>query len=142
MTGVRYGLLDLDWLLASLRLFSGLTSEGAVLAVDGEKGLTAVEGFFLARLYMYRQVYLHKAVRAADSVMRALFRRLHHVGTPPGTSDALAKAIAGLLDQPEARQALGLRARARIEAAYAWPRVAERTAAEYRQVIAEHARRR
>jgi glycosyltransferase involved in cell wall biosynthesis len=60
----------------------------------------------------------------------------------PDAPDALAKAIAGLLDQPEARQALGLRARARIEAAYAWPRVAERTAAEYRQVIAEHARRR
>jgi hypothetical protein len=76
MTGVRYGLLDLDWLLASLRLYLPAGASGATLAVDGAKGLTAVEGFFLARLYMYRQVYLHKAVRAAEVTIRALFRRL------------------------------------------------------------------
>jgi HD superfamily phosphohydrolase len=76
MTGVRYGLLDLDWLLAALRLYLPDGDHAAALAVDGEKGLTAVEGFFLNRLYMYRQVYLHKAVRAADAVSRALFRRL------------------------------------------------------------------
>jgi glycosyltransferase involved in cell wall biosynthesis len=58
---------------------------------------------------------------------------------PPEDPEALAKAIASLLEQPEARRALGLRARARIEAAYAWPRVAERTAAEYRAVLAERA---
>ncbi len=59
---------------------------------------------------------------------------------PPDAPEALAKAIASLLDQPEARHALGQRARARIEAAYAWPRIAERTAAEYHRVVAEHAR--
>ncbi len=77
MTGVRYGLLDLEWLLASLRLYLPAGASAATLAVDGAKGLTAVEGFFLARLYMYRQVYLHKAVRAAEVSIRALFRRLH-----------------------------------------------------------------
>ena len=76
MTGVRYGLLDLDWLLASLRLYLPTGASAATLAVDGAKGLTAVEGFYLARLYMYRQVYLHKAVRAAEVTIRALFRRL------------------------------------------------------------------
>ncbi|TPV94615.1 MAG: HD domain-containing protein [Myxococcales bacterium FL481] len=95
MTGVRYGLLDLDWLLASLRLHCATEGAPATLAVDGEKGLTAVEGYFLARLYMYRQVYLHKAVRAADAVMRSLFRRLHRIGAPAGTPTALADAAAG-----------------------------------------------
>ena len=76
MTGVRYGLLDLDWLLGSLRLYLPAGASAATLAVDGAKGLTAVEGFFLARLYMYRQVYLHKAVRTAEVTIRALFRRL------------------------------------------------------------------
>lgn len=76
MTGVRYGHLDLDWLLESLRLVSSSFDAPARLAVDGEKGLTAVEGFFLGRLYMYRQVYLHKAVRAAEAILKALFRRL------------------------------------------------------------------
>ncbi len=95
MTGVRYGDLDLDWLLASLRLHRPETGGPARLAVDGEKGLTAVEGFFLARLYMYRQVYLHKAVRAADAVMQALFRRVAAVGTPAGTPEPLAALVRG-----------------------------------------------
>lgn len=93
MTGVRYGLLDVDWLLASLRLYVPKDSQSARLAVDGEKGLTAVEGFFLARLYMYRQVYLHKAVRAAEHMIVALFRRLgeleRQAATPPVLEDIL-----------------------------------------------------
>ena len=58
---------------------------------------------------------------------------------PRDAPEALAKAILGLLEQPEARRTLAERARSRIEAAYAWPHVAERTATEYRRVIAEHA---
>jgi glycosyltransferase involved in cell wall biosynthesis len=61
---------------------------------------------------------------------------------PPDSPEALAKAITSLLEQPDARRALSERARSRIEAAYAWPRVAERTAAEYRRVVTEHAARR
>jgi len=95
MTGVRYGLLDLDWLLASLRLYQPPGASHTELAVDGEKGLTAVEGFFLGRLHMYRQVYLHKAVRAAEIVIRTLFRRLSEVGPQPGTSPALQASLRG-----------------------------------------------
>ncbi len=95
MTGVRYGTLDLDWLLASLRLYVPEGASAAGLAVDGDKGLTAVEGFFLARLYMYRQVYLHKAVRAAEVGLRALVRRLGEVGPVVGTPPTLAKVLRG-----------------------------------------------
>lgn len=95
MTGVRYGTLDLDWLLQSLRLHRPQGAEAASLAVDGEKGLTAVEGFFLARLHMYRQVYLHKAVRAAEVMVQASFQRLLETGPPPGTPKALAKVLRG-----------------------------------------------
>jgi glycosyltransferase involved in cell wall biosynthesis len=61
---------------------------------------------------------------------------------PPDSPEALAKAITSLLEQPDARRALSERARTRVEASYAWPRVAERTAAEYRRVVGEHAARR
>ena len=94
MTGVRYGLLDLDWLMASLRLFTPSSGGPARLAVDGEKGLTAVEGFFLARLYMYRQVYLHKAVRAAEMMIRSLVRRMIETGPHRDSHPVWAKLIA------------------------------------------------
>jgi uncharacterized protein len=95
MTGVRYGTMDLEWLLRSLRLYLPPGATAASLAVDGEKGLTAVEGFFLGRLYMYRQVYLHKAVRAAETVMRALFRRLAELQAQPATPAALDALLRG-----------------------------------------------
>jgi uncharacterized protein len=100
MTGVRYGLLDLDWLLASLRLYLPAGASAATLAVDGAKGLTAVESFFLARLYMYRQLYLHKAVRAAEVTIRALFRRLGELledqrAAVPGTPAAIVELFGG-----------------------------------------------
>jgi glycosyltransferase involved in cell wall biosynthesis len=59
---------------------------------------------------------------------------------PPDDPEALAKAIRALLEQPETRRALGARAGARIDAAYAWPRVAERTVSQYRAILAERGR--
>ncbi len=59
---------------------------------------------------------------------------------PVDDPEALAKAIATLLEQPETRRALGERARVRIEATFAWPRVAARTAEVYREVLAERGR--
>jgi HD superfamily phosphohydrolase len=96
MTGVRYGMFDLPWLLRSLRLLRSERGE-LVLGVDGSKGLPAVEGFFLSRLFMYQQVYFHKASRAAERMVRALFARaaeLENLGRGrvlPPTLAALAR---------------------------------------------------
>lgn len=79
MTGVRYGIYDLDWLLRALTFgrVPGVTgAEAWVLAIEGRKGLPPIEGFFLARLFMYQQVYHHKATRAAEMLIRALFLRV------------------------------------------------------------------
>ena len=75
-TGVRYGNYDLEWLLRSLRL-SPVTREGKApaLAIDGAKGLPAIEAFILARLFMFQQVYLHKATRAAEWMIRTALAR-------------------------------------------------------------------
>jgi HD superfamily phosphohydrolase len=75
-TGVRYGLFDLDWLLRSLRFAPMETPTSAPrLAIDGAKGLPAIEGFILARLFMFQQVYLHKATRAAEWMIRTVLGR-------------------------------------------------------------------
>ena len=60
----------------------------------------------------------------------------------PDSPEALAKGIAALLDQPEARAELGARGRDRVVAAYAWPRIAEATAAVYGDVVDEFRRAR
>ena len=75
-TGVRYGLYDLDWLLRSLRFTPVANAEEVpALAIDGAKGLPAIEAFILARLFMFQQVYLHKATRAAEWMIRTVLSR-------------------------------------------------------------------
>ncbi len=90
MTGVPYGNFDLDWLLHALSFGEIEESDGArqhVLTIEGRKGLPPIEGFFLARNFMYQQVYHHKAVRAAEVLMRAIFARATELlrdGSSPG----------------------------------------------------------
>ncbi len=97
MTGVRYGLYDLDWLLRALG-FGEVAGEW-VLAVEGRKGLPPIESFFLGRHFMYQQVYHHKATRAAEALIRGLFVRAGELvrgGHPPSRlPPALACAARG-----------------------------------------------
>lgn len=97
MTGTRYGLYDLDWLLRSLRLDP--QPAGPRLSVDGSKGLPAVEGYFLARLFMYQQVYFHKATRAGERMIRAVFARVADLArdgsAPPGCPPAILAMARG-----------------------------------------------
>lgn len=55
----------------------------------------------------------------------------------PHDPGALAEGLRRLLEAPETRARLGRAGREGIRAAYAWPRVAERTAAIYAEVVAE-----
>jgi len=71
-TGVRYGVFDLDWLFRSLRFAPAEKGQAPGLAIDGAKGLPAIEAFILGRLFMFQQVYLHKATRAAEWMIRTV----------------------------------------------------------------------
>lgn len=78
MTGVRYGNFDLEWVLRALSFGEIEEADGRrvhVLSIEGRKGLPPIEGFFLARNFMYSQVYHHKAVRAGEVLVRAIFAR-------------------------------------------------------------------
>lgn len=74
-TGVRYGVFDLDWLFRSLRFQPSPEDKAPGLAIDGAKGLPAIEAFLLSRLFMFQQVYLHKATRAAEWMIRTVLAR-------------------------------------------------------------------
>jgi HD superfamily phosphohydrolase len=97
MTGVAYGLYDLDWVLQALTLAEA--ESGWVLAVEGRKGLPPIEGFFLGRHSMFQQVYHHKATRAAECLLRASFIRLAELiregDAPPSTPAVLQASVLG-----------------------------------------------
>jgi HD superfamily phosphohydrolase len=86
-TGVKYGLFDSQRILETLvplratlsqeDLFSE-TREGLVLAIDS-KGVLAVEEFLFSRYFMYWQVYLHRAVRSAELLLRLTLERAREV---------------------------------------------------------------
>lgn len=110
MTGVAYGIYDLDWLLRSLAFARLEGTDDFVLAIEGRKGLPPIEGFFLARHFMYQQVYHHKATRGAECLVRGLFKRAAELvregATPEQTPDAIARAVVG--DPPSTEAYLDL----------------------------------
>jgi HD superfamily phosphohydrolase len=93
-TGVRYGLYDLDWLLRSLRFAPAGVAEAPALAIDGAKGLPAIEAFITARLFMFQQVYLHKATRAAEWMIRTILARAVLLRRAGDSLDAVPAALA------------------------------------------------
>jgi HD superfamily phosphohydrolase len=97
-TGVRYGLYDLDWLLRSLRFSPAPAGESGApaLAIDGSKGLRAIEAFITARLFMFQEVYLHKAARAAEWMIRTILARAVRVLREGGTLGAVPAAVASV----------------------------------------------
>lgn len=70
MTGVKYGLFDLERLLLMLRV----SEDGERLCV-ASKGLLPVEKYLQSRYQMYRQVYFHKTVTAAEAMLLSVLRR-------------------------------------------------------------------
>ncbi len=66
MTGVAIGPVDAE----RLRRYSLVTERGLSLY---EPGLSALEMFLTARLFMYQQVYLHRTVRAIDLDLAEVF---------------------------------------------------------------------
>jgi HD superfamily phosphohydrolases len=70
MTGAKYGIFDLEWIIKSLEI----DEENDRLYVAAE-GIYAVEDYLQARYYMFRQVYFHRSLRSAEVILRSLLRR-------------------------------------------------------------------
>ncbi|MBV9242407.1 MAG: HD domain-containing protein [Acidobacteria bacterium] len=70
MTGAKYGIFDLEWIIKSIEI----DEERDHLYIS-TPGLYAVEDYLQARYYMYRQVYFHRTLRAAEAVLRVLLKR-------------------------------------------------------------------
>lgn len=70
MTGVKYGVYDLEWIIKSIEI-----NEADDQLYVSARGLYAVEDYLQARYYMFRQVYFHRTLRAAEIILQAILRR-------------------------------------------------------------------
>lgn len=70
MTGAKYGIYDLEWIIKSLEI----DEENDRLYVSA-RGIYAVEDYLQARYYMFRQVYFHRTLRSAEVVLRSILKR-------------------------------------------------------------------
>jgi uncharacterized protein len=95
MTGSRYGSFDLEWLIHAVTI----DQPSQRLAID-YKGVSAVEAYLQARFNMYRNVYFHKVVRAAEGMVRLALQRARRLAvqrrlTWPPVGDPTHKALLG-----------------------------------------------
>src|SRR5689334_6003956 len=70
MTGAKYGLYDLEWIINALQI-----DEAHDRVFVAARGVYAVEEYLQARYYMFRQVYFHRTLRSAEAVLRSALRR-------------------------------------------------------------------
>jgi uncharacterized protein len=70
MTGAKYGIFDLEWIIKSLEI-----DEANDRLYVAAEGIYAVEDYLQARYYMFRQVYFHRSLRSAEVVLRSVLRR-------------------------------------------------------------------
>jgi HD superfamily phosphohydrolase len=85
-TGVYEGSVGIERILKTMRVHNGNI-------VIEKKGIYAIENYILARRLMYQQVYLHKTVISADTLLRHIFKRVRWLidqgKKPPYPSSAL-----------------------------------------------------
>src|SRR5215213_466690 len=70
MTGAKYGIYDLEWLINALAI-----DEAADRIYVEARGVYAVEEYLQARYYMFRQVYFHRTLRSAEAALSSIIRR-------------------------------------------------------------------
>ncbi len=70
MTGVKYGVYDLEWIIKSLEI-----NQADDQLYVSARGIYAVEDYLQARYYMFRQVYFHRTLRSAEQVLHSILRR-------------------------------------------------------------------
>ncbi|CAN5606154.1 HD domain-containing protein [soil metagenome] len=68
-TGAKYGIYDIEWIIKSLEI-----DEKRDRLYVSARGIYAVEDYLQARYYMFRQVYFHRVLRSAETVLRSLLR--------------------------------------------------------------------
>jgi HD superfamily phosphohydrolase len=97
-TGTDYGNFDIGWLIQHLFI-----DEERRRFYLSRKAIMSAESYVFARYHMYRTVYFHKTTRAAEVMLRLLFRRFKDLldnseekaNIVQGAPSSIAKAFSG-----------------------------------------------
>ena len=73
--GVQYGLYDLDRIIDTVTLYDESPDDVLRLGIE-IGGIHAIEGFILARYFMFTQVYFHSVRRAYDLILTEFISQL------------------------------------------------------------------
>ena len=121
-TGVKYGTFDLSWVLSTLSVTTVSEStlsesdlsasekkklKGFNLLCVEEKGVFSVLQMILARLSMFNQVYLHKSVRAFESLYIIYWKHLYTRLDEPN-QDSINSSIYEFMSNPSIDSLLNL----------------------------------
>ena len=98
-TGVAYGLIDRERILDTL-----IVLDDGRVAVD-EKGIQAVESFYVARLHMYQAVYYHKTISGYELYLAKIYEELveydpelNLLASPKGLEKAIKDSTISMID--------------------------------------------
>jgi len=83
-TGTIYGNHDIMWLIQHLQI--NTTKQRCYL---DRKAFSSAEQYIFSRYHMYRVVYFHKTVRAAEVMLRLLFQRYVYLVGSAGSKKAI-----------------------------------------------------
>lgn len=79
MSGVQ-ATYDLTWLVHSLTFaFHPVQKDQLIIAIIGTRGTHTLEQFLRVRDTLYKRVYKHKTVRAAEKLVESFLRRLRYL---------------------------------------------------------------
>ncbi len=87
-TGADYGRFDHRWLIDHVHV-----DESCNRVYLGKKAFYATEQYIFGRYHMYQAVYFHKTTRAAEVMLRLVFRRYRELLGAESTSEARAKVV-------------------------------------------------
>ena len=78
MTGAGYGKFDIEWLFNVITI--GLSKDKQVeIGLDLGKGLSVAENLIMARIDMFKNVYLHKTNLVAQNMLKLLLKRMEKI---------------------------------------------------------------
>lgn len=77
LTGVKYGLIDLDYLIENLKVIHDPPHDHSeiskYLAVNKGRALHTLEHYLTARYYMYSQIIHHRTIKSLEMLAKAIF---------------------------------------------------------------------